>query len=93
MQDDTYLQYYAVWSRNRLRRAETEGDVTPVAGVDLMLVGHTPLRQAAQMQNIYYLDTAAAYWEDVDGAKLSLLQFHPTIQLTSMETHGALRSY
>ncbi len=93
MKDDKYLQYYAVWSRNRLRRAETEGDVTPVEGVRLMIVGHTPLRQAAQMQNIYYLDTAAAYWEEVDGAKLSLLEFSPRLELTCMETHGALRVY
>ncbi|MDX5334324.1 MAG: metallophosphoesterase [Gammaproteobacteria bacterium] len=93
MEDDKYLQYYAVWSRNRLRRAEARGEVPRVEGLRLLLVGHTPLRQAAQMENIYYLDTAAAYWEDVDGAKLSLLQFSPGLELTAMETHGSLREY
>ncbi len=90
MTDDDYIQYYAVWSRNRLRRAELYGDVPPIEGVELLLAGHTPLRKATRMQNIYYLDTAAAYWGDVDGAKLTLLQFHPQLKLSEIPTADCL---
>lgn len=86
MEQDPYLLYYAVWSRNRLKRAELNGDVPAIDGVDLMVVGHTPLRKATQLRNIYYLDTAAAYSRDIDDAKLTLLQFHPRLQLTSLKT-------
>lgn len=85
-----YLQYFTVWSRNRLRRAEVYGEVPPVEGVDMLVVGHTPLKNATRLENIYYLDTAAAYWEELEGAKLSLLQFQPTIELYELETTGVI---
>lgn len=77
---------YAVWSRNRLRMTEISGEANPVAGVDLMIVGHTPLKNAVQVGNIYYLDTAAAYASNYEDAKLSLLQFSPGIELTELPT-------
>lgn len=88
MAEDPYLLYFAVWSRSRLKRAELTGDVPPVEGVDLMVVGHTPLRRATQIQNIYYLDTAAAYSKEISDAKLTMLQFHPTLQLSQITTSG-----
>lgn len=88
MVEDPYLLYFAVWSRNRLKRAEISGDVPPVDGLDLMIVGHTPLRKAMQLRNIYYLDTAAAYARDIEDAKLSILQFHPRLELTALSTNG-----
>ena len=77
---------YAVWSRNRLRMSELSGEASPVEGVDLMIVGHTPLKNAVQVGNIYYLDTAAAYASNYEDAKLSLLQFSPGIELTELPT-------
>lgn len=91
LEGNDYLQYFAVWSRNRLRRAETTGEVPPVEGVDMLIVGHTPLKNATRLENIYYLDTAAAYWEELEGAKLSLLQFQPGIELYELHTNGVLR--
>jgi serine/threonine protein phosphatase 1 len=77
---------YAVWSRNRLRMTELSGQPAPVEGVDLLIVGHTPLKNAVQVGNIYYLDTAAAYSSNYEDAKLSLLQFSPGIELTELPT-------
>jgi serine/threonine protein phosphatase 1 len=88
MTENPDLMYYALWSRYRLKRAELTGDVPPVEGLDLLIVGHTPLRQALQLQNIYYLDTAAAYSQELNDAKLTLLQFHPELKVTSLETAG-----
>ena len=86
MEEDPQLLYYAVWSRYRLKQAEVLGDVPGIEGVDLVVVGHTPLRQAMKLRNIFYLDTAAAYSRELDDAKLTLLQFQPEIQLTSLGT-------
>lgn len=88
MAEDPYLLYFAVWSRGRLKRAELTGEVPPVEGVDLMVVGHTPLRRATQIENIYYLDTAAAYSNEIADAKLTMLQFHPTFKLNQIATSG-----
>ncbi|MEJ2061364.1 MAG: metallophosphoesterase [Gammaproteobacteria bacterium] len=84
--EDASFQDYALWSRNRLKLAELSGRVPPVEGIDLVVVGHTPLQRAVQIANIYYLDTAAAYWEDIKGAKLSLLQIHPGFAISELPT-------
>jgi serine/threonine protein phosphatase 1 len=90
MSENPDLMYYALWSRYRLKRAELTGDVPPVEGIDLLVVGHTPLRQALQLQNIYYLDTAAAYSRELEDAKLTLLQFHPDLKIHTLDTAGLL---
>jgi serine/threonine protein phosphatase 1 len=84
--DDAKAVNYAVWSRNRLRMTELSGEPAPVDGVDLMIVGHTPLKNAVLIGNIYYLDTAAAYSSHYEDAKLSMLQFSPGLELTELPT-------
>jgi serine/threonine protein phosphatase 1 len=86
LHDDVKAVNYAVWSRNRLRMTELSGEPAPVAGIDLMIVGHTPLKNAVQIGNIFYLDTAAAYSSHYEDAKLSLLQFSPGLELTELPT-------
>ena len=77
---------FAVWSRNRIRMTELTGKPINVDGIDLMIVGHTPLKQAVQVGNVYYLDTAAAYSSSYEDAKLSILQFSPGMELTEFPT-------
>jgi serine/threonine protein phosphatase 1 len=77
---------FAVWSRNRIRMTELTGQASYVEGVDLMIVGHTPLKTAVQVGNVYYLDTAAAYSSSYEDAKLSILEFSPGLELTEFPT-------
>jgi serine/threonine protein phosphatase 1 len=77
---------HAVWSRNRIRMTELTGKPINVDGIDLMIVGHTPLKTAVQVGNVYYLDTAAAYSSSYEDAKLSILEFSPGLELTEFPT-------
>jgi serine/threonine protein phosphatase 1 len=63
-----YAQY-CLWSRDRISRAMQ----TPVAGVELVLVGHTPVRRPARLGNVVYLDTGAVYGGELTVADLALL--------------------
>ena len=89
LQQDPRAVNYAVWSRTRLRMAELSGEAMPVEGVDLLICGHTPLKNAVQVANIYYLDTAAAYASSYDDAKLSMIEFSPGFELYEWVTQPA----
>lgn len=55
---ESYDQGYvtsAIWSRTRIR----EKDATPVAGLDALYVGHTPLTAPKVLGNVFYIDTGA----------------------------------
>lgn len=43
----------ALWSRERITNQEN----TPVSGVRAVVVGHTPMQNAATLGNVYYIDT------------------------------------
>lgn len=55
-----------LWSRDRIGMM----DETPIAGIDLVYVGHTPMKQVVQLGNVRYIDTAAVY----PGGHLTLEQ-------------------
>ncbi len=44
-----------VWGRTRIRQL----DMTPVAGIDAVVVGHTILEQPETLGNVHYIDTGA----------------------------------
>ncbi|WP_159717277.1 metallophosphoesterase [Geminicoccus flavidas] len=48
------LEDQCIWSRRRIE----EQDLAPVTGVQAVVVGHTPLRQAVALGNVYHIDTA-----------------------------------
>lgn len=45
-----------VWSRTRIAR---RFDMGPVEGIDIVVVGHTPLKRVARVDNVVYIDTGA----------------------------------
>ena len=67
---------YALWSRNRISGACS---TMPVGGgVERVYCGHTPTRQIVQIDNVYYIDTGAAYvYDGYQEAQLTLVQIQP----------------
>lgn len=54
-----------LWSRGRINKR----DQTPIANVDRVYVGHTPLKDYAVLGNVYYVDTGCVF-----GGHLTLLE-------------------
>lgn len=44
-----------VWGRSRI----TAGDITPVSGIDAVVVGHTIVEAPVTLGNVHYIDTGA----------------------------------
>lgn len=59
----------AIWSRARLHGCQREG----VAGIDLVVVGHTPVERVTSLGNVLYIDTGAVY-----GGSLTVLDLART---------------
>ena len=49
-----------VWNRERVSDAQ-EGIISPIAGADLFIFGHTPARQPLKYANQMYIDTGAVF--------------------------------
>ncbi len=47
------VQDYAMWTRDRVR----QDSLTPMRGVDIVYMGHTPLRAPRQVANFRWIDT------------------------------------
>ena len=47
----------AVWGRNRIRHGDDHG----VPGIGRVFVGHTPIKHAHRLGNVYYIDTGAVF--------------------------------
>lgn len=62
-----HLAAMCQWSRRRIQHE----DASPVSGVRAVVVGHTPLRRAAVLGNVWYIDTAG--WM---GGHFTLLDLH-----------------
>ena len=81
-------KHCALWSRCRAELLLGEKTVPPVQGIDLLVVGHTPLTQPTLVENVLFLDTGAVFTECKDAA-LSLLQVHPEMgRITIVPTYG-----
>ncbi|EPK4134934.1 metallophosphoesterase [Klebsiella pneumoniae] len=49
-----------IWNRERVSAAQ-DGIVSPIAGADLFIFGHTPARQPLKYANQMYIDTGAVF--------------------------------
>lgn len=59
----------AMWSRDRI----SGHDTGPVKDVELVYVGHTPLKEADMIDNVVYIDTGVVF-----GGKLTVLKLGET---------------
>lgn len=89
---ETDIVDYALWSRNRFKNLQTTGRTLPVAGIDLVVVGHTPVQHVLQTANFYYIDTGAAFKEEGFG-KLTLLQIQPSLQIQQLDVNQVSSSH
>lgn len=53
---DPGLMDELLWSRRRVEEVAAGCPVGPVAGVDRVFVGHTPMRQMTRSDNVFYID-------------------------------------
>lgn len=70
--DDPRVREVCQWSRQRLK----DGDTEPVAGLQALLVGHTPVLQAKRLGNVWHLDTggwASGHFTLLDLASLTVV--------------------
>ena len=81
------MRNYGLWSRNRYKRMITNADVPDVAGIDLVVVGHTPMVKPRQEGNMYFIDTGATYIEDANLAYLTLLELGKTLKIHQISTY------
>ncbi|HEX7911751.1 MAG TPA: metallophosphoesterase [Paraburkholderia sp.] len=51
------FQMMCLWDRNRIQSEDQSG----VEGVRAVIVGHTPLKRAAVLGNVYHIDTGAVF--------------------------------
>jgi serine/threonine protein phosphatase 1 len=67
---------YAMWSRNRISGMCTSLPVT--GGIQRVYCGHTPTRETVQIDNVYYIDTGAAYsFDGYEEARLTMVEIQP----------------
>lgn len=78
---------YAMWSRNRISGMCTSLPVT--GSVQRVYCGHTPTRETVQIDNVYYIDTGAAYsYDGYEEARLTLVEIQPDChQEYAISTH------
>lgn len=53
---DPDLLDHLLWSRRRVEEVAAGRPVGPIAGVDHVFVGHTPMRQMVRSDNVFYID-------------------------------------
>jgi serine/threonine protein phosphatase 1 len=77
---DNEIRDYLMWSRNRYKYIQLTGETERVEGIDLVVMGHTPIAKPLQISNLYYIDTGASYLQEEDLGHLTVLQIHPHIE-------------
>ena len=93
LQEDDELCNYVLWSRNRYRHFKITNSTDRVEGVDLVVLGHTPVEHPIHISNICYLDTGAAYKTRKGLGKLSVLEIQPNLKLYQLSTRKKSRSW
>lgn len=72
----TEVLLYALFSRNRIHGAILPHGVR--GAVDRVYCGHTPVRATTNVENVYFIDTAAVYSvEGYGAARLTMIEVQP----------------
>lgn len=80
------LQDYALWSRERLKRYQLDRYSANVIGVDWLLVGHSPLDRPKCIANVHFLDTGAAFIDEIGFGHLTMMEItHPEQRLHQID--------
>jgi serine/threonine protein phosphatase 1 len=58
--NDLYSKEINTWARSKIR----SGNKSPIENIDLVVVGHTPLKKMAKLGNVLYIDTGACFVSD-----------------------------
>jgi serine/threonine protein phosphatase 1 len=90
---DEDLCDYILWSRNRYRHYQVTKKTERVDGIDLVVLGHTPVKDPIHVSNICYLDTGAAYRTRKTLGKLSILEIQPKLKLYQINTRKPRRPW
>lgn len=87
LQTSTEMQNYSLWSRNRYKRIVANGYAARIEGIDLVVVGHTPVPDPISTGNIHFIDTGATYVDDPRLAKLTILELAESPVLHQIDTN------
>jgi serine/threonine protein phosphatase 1 len=77
----------ALWSRTRFKQLQLMGRTQPVAGIDIIIFGHTPVSKPVYESNIIYIDTGAAYPDDKTLGTLTMLEIQPVLKIHQIKTN------
>jgi serine/threonine protein phosphatase 1 len=83
---DDEMKNHILWSRHRHKKIRSTHTTSPIKGISLAVMGHTPYKNVLHRENIFYIDTGAAYENDSDLSNLTLLQIHPILKIHQHST-------
>jgi serine/threonine protein phosphatase 1 len=81
LSEDKETREHALWSRQRFRQVQMMGRTQPIAGIEMVIFGHTPIQRPLQYGNICYIDTGATYTTEKTLGHLTLMEIHPTLEI------------
>jgi serine/threonine protein phosphatase 1 len=84
---DDDLKSYILWSRQRHKTMRRTNSTSPIEGIKLAVMGHTPHKEPLRRENVFYIDTGATYINDRNLGSLTLLQVHPTLKVHQHSTY------
>lgn len=84
---DDEMKNHILWSRHRHKKIRRTQTTSPIEGIDLAVMGHTPYKKVLHRENVFYIDTGATYKNDTDLSNLTLLQIHPTLEIHQHSTY------
>lgn len=87
LQEGVEMRNYSMWSRNRYKQMQFGGLTPKVDGVDLVVVGHTPVTKPFQLENVYFIDTGAPYTKESSLANLTLLELNKELDIHRISTY------
>ena len=55
------VRQQVMWGRDKVTFADTD----PIAGIDYVVVGHTPMKTPARLGNVFYIDTGCVFGREL----------------------------